>query len=450
MTAPAKARHDEFDAEPFEDLADGTPATLTLTAVHSYADERVWWSYKLHSDYSPWQATLGMIPSREQAERTARKIAADHGFRIEKIVLHDLTRRLLEALSEPVGDQAHAGSPFVRTDNSGRVNGCDSHWYRGVVRYGGGPPDGYIVATTPTVSIAHVWGESPPHEDPEADGFWIERRPTDCWERLPDAEPEARGAEADKSAGRLRVNDAGACYGPGAFWYHGVAQYEGGPPRGYLASTRETAAVKHVWSGYEHLRDDAEADRRWIERRPMDCWQRLPNAPRSEWVMRERPDGSSHRRALVRCEMCEWRGFRRISVPEELEWCAAPCPNGHAVVREARNIDAGRGAGRGRNENEPPVRGRAALARGPRGRGMRLTRSEASHLPVLAAVFEALDGQTFCTHQDLADAVRAGLQTRVGELPTSYHWSDAIATAERQGWLQLSNDRLTVTVTRRR
>lgn len=62
------------------------------------------------------------------------------------------------------------------------------------------------------------------------------------------------------------------------YWYRGVVQYNGGPPEGYVAGTRETATPIFVWIGYEALRDDPEADCHWIERRPMDCWERVPDA----------------------------------------------------------------------------------------------------------------------------------------------------------------------------
>lgn len=62
---------------------------------------------------------------------------------------------------------------------------------------------------------------------------------------------------------------------PERYWYRGVVQYDGGPPEGYYATTSETAALEYVWAGYEEMRDGTEADAYWVERRPVDCWERI-------------------------------------------------------------------------------------------------------------------------------------------------------------------------------
>ncbi len=62
-----------------------------------------------------------------------------------------------------------------------------------------------------------------------------------------------------------------------SYWYRGAVQYNGGPPEGFVWHTGETAAIEFVWAGSENFRDDPESDCHWVERRPMDCWERVPD-----------------------------------------------------------------------------------------------------------------------------------------------------------------------------
>ena len=63
-----------------------------------------------------------------------------------------------------------------------------------------------------------------------------------------------------------------------AHWYRGVVQYDGGSPSGFVVHTPKTAALEFVWIGSEHMRDDLDADGYWVERCPVDCWERVDDA----------------------------------------------------------------------------------------------------------------------------------------------------------------------------
>lgn len=118
------------------------------------------------------------------------------------------------ALHGPQGHFRHIATDRERglmalVCNGGWVAGSDRYWYRGVVQYGDGPlgadpPLSYIVQTGETAAQAYVWeGNEQLRDDPEAVAYWVERRPMDCWERVPDEPPNPDApAESSEASGR--------------------------------------------------------------------------------------------------------------------------------------------------------------------------------------------------------------------------------------------------------